>query len=88
MTGPGHFRHAENWLYKAERPSARGGPETAESCAAIAQVHATLALTTATLVRGSLSLTPADWHEWQAAIDPEYAAGQDTSPAGPAGGTS
>lgn len=74
MTGPEHYKHAENWLYKAEQPSARGGTETAESCAAIAQVHAVLAFTAATIGRGSL--TPADRHEWQTAIDPEYAAEQ------------
>ncbi len=35
-----------------------------------AQVHATLALTAATLVRSGL--TPADRHEWMKAIDPEH----------------
>lgn len=44
MTGPEHYQAAEQWLFKAEHEGARGGSETAESCAAIAQVHATLAL--------------------------------------------
>jgi hypothetical protein len=48
MTGPEHYTSAEQWLYKAQNEDARGGLETAESCAAIAQVHATLALAAAT----------------------------------------
>jgi hypothetical protein len=48
MTGPEHYDSAQLWLYKAENEGARGGEETVESCAAIAQVHATLALTAAT----------------------------------------
>ena len=43
MTGPEHYQSAERWAYKAENTDARGGTETAESCAAVAQVHATLA---------------------------------------------
>jgi hypothetical protein len=48
MTGPEHYASAQQWLYKAAHEGARGGEETAESCAAIAQVHATLALAAAT----------------------------------------
>jgi hypothetical protein len=44
MTGPEHHVQSERWLFKAKDPGARGGGETAESCAAIAQAHATLAL--------------------------------------------
>jgi hypothetical protein len=40
-----------------------------------ALVHSVQALTVAVLGRGSLTL--ADRHEWQTAIDPEYAAEQD-----------
>jgi len=47
-SGPFHFKQAEIWLYKAEHRAARGGSETAESCAAIAQAHATLAHAAAT----------------------------------------
>ena len=39
-----HYQSAERWLFKAENQGARGGTETAGSCAVIAQVHATLAL--------------------------------------------
>ena len=48
MTGPEHYEAAGRWLYKAENQGARGGGETAESCAAIAQAHATLSLAAAT----------------------------------------
>ena len=48
MTGPEHYQAAERWAYKAEHADARGGGETAESCAAIAQAHAPLALAAAT----------------------------------------
>jgi hypothetical protein len=86
VNGPGHWRQAERLI---SRPRL-SDPENliitpSPEVIALAQVHATLALTAATLGRGSL--TPAGRHEWQTAIDPEYAAGQDTSPAGPAGGT-
>jgi hypothetical protein len=45
-TTPGRERYikAEAWAFKAENPDARGPGETAESCAAIGQLHATLAL--------------------------------------------
>jgi hypothetical protein len=39
---------------------------------ALAQAHATLALTAAVIAGTALS--PADRHEWQKAIDAEYAA--------------
>lgn len=38
-----HYLSAERWLFKAENAGARGAGETAESCAMIAQSHATLA---------------------------------------------
>ena len=53
MTGPEHYQAAERWAYKAEHADARGGGETAESCAAIAQAHATLALAAATALNPS-----------------------------------
>lgn len=70
MTGPEHWRKAEFLLettgeddhYRAYRLRA-------------AQIHATLALAAATMAR-NMALTPADRHEWQKAIDPEYAAEQ------------
>ena len=48
MTGPEHYKSAENWLFKAQDADARGKFETPESCAAVAQAHATLALAFAT----------------------------------------
>jgi hypothetical protein len=48
VTGPQHYEAAERWLFKAEHEGARGGSETAESCAAIARAHAVLALAAAT----------------------------------------
>lgn len=83
MNGPAHYRKAEQVLAQVEDRDVSAAMVAAFT--AVAQVHATLALTAATLGRGSLTL--ADRHEWQLAIDPEYAAGQDTSPAGPTGGT-
>ncbi len=59
MTGPEHYQKAENWLFKAEHPDARGGAETSESCAAIAQVHATLALALAS----AYAYPASEWHK-------------------------
>lgn len=76
MNGPGNFREAA--LILVSDPCSYSCPHA--GCAhemamiARAQVHATLALTAATLGRGSLTL--ADRHEWQMAIDPQYAAEQ------------
>ena len=68
MTGPEHYRHAESWLFKAEHPDARGGEETSESCAAIAQVHATLALAAATALAVAHEMPIADHDGWHAAV--------------------
>lgn len=68
-----HYKLAEAWAYKAEpgHASARGHWETPENCAAIAQVHATLALAGATalaqLTPGSPGYTGTDHTEWKAA---------------------
>lgn len=68
MTGPGHYTSAEQWLYKAQHEGARGDAETAESCAAIAQVHATLALAAATAMNdGSGGMGAYDWDAWREA---------------------
>ena len=65
MTGPEHYAEAEKWAYKAKHSSARGGPETDMSCAAIAQVHATLALAAATgLCDGAAGYTHTDYEAW------------------------
>ena len=51
MRGDEHYKAAERWLYKAEQPGARGIAETTESCSAIANVHATLALAAAVALK-------------------------------------
>jgi hypothetical protein len=66
MNGPENYASAERWLFKAQHPSARGGDETAGSCAAIAQVHATLALTAAH-IDGVAIMRPEDRDEWDRA---------------------
>jgi hypothetical protein len=78
VNGPDSFREANDILL-GDRCS-YGCPHTGckHEMAMIGRAiaHAIQANTAATLARGSLSLTPADWHEWQMAIDPEYAAEQ------------
>jgi len=51
-----HYISAEAWLFKAEHADARGGQDTIESCAMIAQVHAALAGV-------SISAAPQDYRE-------------------------
>ena len=59
MTGPEHYQAAERWLYKAE---------TAESCAAIAFTHASLAAAAATaLNQADAGMWTADWSAWRSA---------------------
>jgi hypothetical protein len=49
MTGPEHFRRAEQFAAKAEKYLGQGeGQDTAAVWAAVAQVHATLALAAGT----------------------------------------
>ena len=55
MDGPGHYEEAENLAEQARRLLDREYIRTAAACAAIAQVHATLALAAAAGVK-----TPAD----------------------------
>jgi hypothetical protein len=77
VNGPGHWRQAERLISRPQMSDSENLIVTpSPEVIALAQVHATLALTAATLIRGSLSLTLADWHEWLTAIDPEYAAEQ------------
>lgn len=85
MNGPEHYRAAGQVLAQAENRSVTAAAVAAYT--AVAQVHATLALTAAVIARGSMTL--ADRHEWQMAIDPERAAEQAApSPAQQPGGTS
>jgi len=67
MSGPEHYRDAELWLFKAQEPGARDGDETAESCAAIANAHATLALAAATALSGDEDLTGRYSRGWNTA---------------------
>ena len=60
MTGPEHFRRAEELAAKAAEYLGHGdGQDTATVWAAVAQVHATLALAAATGTR-----TPGDSKAW------------------------
>jgi hypothetical protein len=63
MTGPDHYRKAEELTAKAHDYLGRGeGQDSAAVWAAVAQIHATLALAAAT----ALGTTAADgraWHE-------------------------
>lgn len=78
MNGPQHWREADLILTGDADPCSYGCPHNGcpheMAMLTRAQVHATLALTAATMVRSGL--TPADRHEWLKAIDPEYAAEQ------------
>ena len=69
MTGPEHYEAAGRWLYKAENQGARGGTETAESCAAIAYPHASpaAAAAAAALNQADAGMWTADWQAWRSA---------------------
>jgi hypothetical protein len=61
MTGPDHYRKAEELAAKADGYLGRGeGQESALVWAAVAQIHATLALAAAT----ALGTTTADGRAW------------------------
>lgn len=75
MTGPTNFREAEALLDNGcDYGCPHAGCQHEIAYLARAQVHATLALTAATVVRSGLA--PADRLEWMKAIDPDYAAEQ------------
>ncbi len=64
MTGPDHYRMAEELAAKAHEYLGQGeGQDTAAVWAAVAQIHATLALAAATAV----GTTAADGRAWTAA---------------------
>lgn len=75
MNGPSHYREAERQIAPETLIRCRPGSAEFDAHIAVAQVHATLALTAATMAR-NMPLMPAGRHEWQKAIDPEYAAEQ------------
>jgi len=68
MTGPEHYREAERILREGTIVDRHGTTRLdQQELTAIAQVHATLALTAATLVSGE-AIPPRDWREWEPAI--------------------
>jgi hypothetical protein len=75
MTGPENYSEAVKILNDGgcDYGCPHAGCAHEMAYLARAQVHATLALTAATMTRVT-PLTPADRHEWMKAIDPEYAA--------------
>jgi hypothetical protein len=79
FNGPQHWREAD-LILTGDDPCPYGCPHTGcphEMAMLVrAQVHATLALTAA-VIAGTVTLSPADQHEWMKATDPEYAAEQD-----------
>lgn len=83
MNGPGNHREVA-LILESERCS-YGCPhtgcehETAMLLAAV--VYQLQALTAAVIATGAHRLSPADRHEWQTAIDPEYAAEQNAEAA-------
>jgi hypothetical protein len=72
MTGPKHYHEAEELLVKAHEYLGRGdGPESAAVWAAVAQVHATLALAAASALR----TTAAEGRAWAAVAGTKFSAG-------------
>jgi len=77
MTGPTNFREAEALLDNGcDYGCPHSGCQHEMAYLARAQVHATLALTAATIITDAGCMSPADAHEWMKAIDPDYAAEQ------------
>lgn len=77
MTGPTNYREAEALLDNGcDYGCPHAGCQHEMAYLARAQVHATLALTAATITTGTGSISPADAHEWRMATDPDYAAEQ------------
>lgn len=58
MTGPEHYREAEQLLSLATDYEQDGAPQTAARCRTEAKVHATLALAAATALRGGEGRLP------------------------------
>ncbi len=73
MTGPDHYRKAEELTEKAHEYLGQGdGQESAAVWAAVAQIHATLALAAAT----ALGTTAADGRAWPTSPVPSSAAAE------------
>lgn len=72
MTGPGHCRKAEQLAGQAQEYLGQGdGQDSAAVRAAVAQIHATLALAAAT----TLGTTPADGRAWIDVAGTRFSAG-------------
>jgi hypothetical protein len=72
MTGPDHYRQAEQLTAKAHDYLGQGeGQDSAAVRAAVAQIHATLALAAAT----ALGTTAADGRAWHEVAGTKYSAG-------------
>ena len=72
MTGPDHYRKAEELTAKAHDYLGRGeGQDSAAVWAAVAQIHATLALAAAT----ALGTTAADGRAWTGVAGTKFSAG-------------
>ena len=65
MTGPEHYKTAEDLIGGIEDHGGDFTPEGRADVIALAQVHATLALAAATAT-GSEDHPRSDWDEWQA----------------------
>ena len=72
MTGPDHYRKAEELTAKAHDYLGQGeGQDSAAVWAAVAQIHATLALAAAT----ALGATAADGRAWHEVAGTRFSAG-------------
>ena len=72
MTGPDHYRKAEELTAKAHDYLGQGeGQDSAAVWAAVAQIHATLALAAAT----ALGTTAADGRAWHEVAGTKFSAG-------------
>ena len=71
MTGPDHDRKAEGLTAKAHDYLGQGEGQSAAVWAAVAQIHATLALAAAT----ALGTTAADGRAWTGVAGTKFSAG-------------
>ena len=78
MTGPEHYRKAEELAAKAGAYLGQGdGQDSAAVWGAVAQVHATLALAAAMAMNDAKNGVPGkDWDEWRRAVRVEPASGR------------
>ena len=71
MTGPDHYRQAEELTAKAHDYLGQGEGQSAAVWAAVAQIHATLALAAAT----ALGTTAANGRAWTEVAGTKFSAG-------------